>query len=81
MDRLAGVLAAVFRLLARLRRGRALHPVGVGYHACLEITPGAGRWAGTRLLVPGTRYDALGSSPEAIVHARRGGGRKVAIVS
>jgi hypothetical protein len=47
------------RLLARLRRGRALHPVGVGYHARLEITPGARRWAGARLLVPGARYDAV----------------------
>jgi hypothetical protein len=34
------LFAAVFRLLVRLRRGRALHLVGLGYHACLEITPG-----------------------------------------
>ena len=67
MDRLARVLAAAFRLLALLRRGRALHPVGVGYHACLEITPGARRWAGARLLVPGTRHDA-------VVRFSRGGG-------
>jgi hypothetical protein len=67
MDRLAAVLAAAFRLLARLRRGRALHPLGVGYHARLEITPGAGRWAGARLLVPGARYDA-------VVRFSRGGG-------
>ena len=67
MDRLAVLFAAVFRLLARLRRGRALHPVGVGYQACLEITPGARRWAGTRLLAPGARYDA-------VVRFSRGGG-------
>jgi hypothetical protein len=29
MDRLAAVLTAAFRLLALLRRGRALHPLGV----------------------------------------------------
>jgi hypothetical protein len=40
IDRLAVLFTAVFRLLARLRRGRALHLVGLGYHACLEITPG-----------------------------------------
>jgi hypothetical protein len=67
MDRLAVLFAAVFRLLARLRRGRALHPLGVGYHACLEITPGARRWAGARLLVPGARYDA-------VIRFSRGGG-------
>jgi hypothetical protein len=67
MDRLAVLFAAAFRLLARLRRGRALHPVGLGYHASLEITPGARRWDGARLLVPGARYDAL-------VRFSRGGG-------
>jgi hypothetical protein len=67
MDRLAALFAAAFRLLARLRRGRALHPVGVGYSACLEITPGARRFPGARLLVPGARYDAL-------VRFSRGGG-------
>lgn len=67
MDRLAALFAAVFRLLARVRRGRALHPVGVGYQACLEITPGAERFTGARLLVPGARYDAL-------VRFSRGGG-------
>lgn len=75
MDRLAALLAAAFRLLALLRRGRALHPVGLGYHACLEITPGARRWAGARLLVPGARYDAVarfsrgGGLPEALPDA------------
>jgi hypothetical protein len=59
MDRLAALFAAAFRLLARLRGGRALHPVGVGYSARLEITPGARRWPGAGLLVPGARYDAL----------------------
>jgi hypothetical protein len=39
----------------------------VGYHARLEITPGARRWAGARLLVPGARYDA-------VVRFSRGGG-------
>ena len=67
MDRLAVLFAAVFRLLARLRRGRALHPVGVGYQACLGITPEARRWAGTQLLVPGARYDA-------VLRFSRGGG-------
>jgi hypothetical protein len=67
MDRLAALFAAVFRVLARLRRGRALHPVGVGYQARLEITPGARRWAGTQLLAPGARYDA-------VVRFSRGGG-------
>jgi hypothetical protein len=59
MDQLASLLAAAFRLLALVRGGRALHPVGVGYRARLEIVPAARRWAGTRLLVPGARYDAL----------------------
>jgi len=67
MDRLAALLAAAFRLLARLRRGRSLHPVGVGYSACLEITPAARRFPGARLLVPGVRYDA-------VVRFSRGGG-------
>ena len=59
MDQLGSFLAAVFRLLARVRGGRALHPVGVGYRGRLEITPGAGRFAGARLLAPGAGYDAL----------------------
>jgi hypothetical protein len=59
MDQLASLLAAAFRLLARLRGGRALHPVGVGYRGLVEITPAARRWAGVRLLVPGARFDAL----------------------
>jgi hypothetical protein len=67
MDRLAALFAVAFRLLARLRRGRSLHPVGLGYRACLEITPAARRWAGARLLVPGARYDA-------VVRFSRGGG-------
>jgi hypothetical protein len=59
MDQLARLLAALFRLLARLRRGRALHPVGAGYRGRLEITAGAGRFAGAELLAPGAGYDAL----------------------
>jgi hypothetical protein len=59
MDQLASLLAAAFRLIAVVRRGRALHPVGLGFQARLEITPAARRWTGTRLLVPGARYDAL----------------------
>jgi hypothetical protein len=59
MDRLARLLAALFRLLARLRRARALHPVGVGYGGRLEVTAGAGRFAGAPLLAPGAGYDAL----------------------
>jgi hypothetical protein len=67
MDWLASLLAALFRLLARLRRARALHPVGVGYRGRLEITVGARRFAGARLLAPGAAYDAL-------VRFSRGGG-------
>jgi hypothetical protein len=67
MDRLASLLAALFRLLSRLRRARALHPVGVGYRGRLEITAGARRFAGARLLAPGAAYDAL-------VRFSRGGG-------
>lgn len=59
MDRLARLLAAAFRLLAFLRGGRALHPVGVGYAARLEIVPAARRFAGVALLAPGARYDAV----------------------
>jgi hypothetical protein len=59
MDQLARLLAALFRLLARLRRGRSLHPLGVGYRGRLEITAGAGRFAGAELLAPGAGYDAL----------------------
>jgi len=59
MDQLARLLAALFHLLARLRRGRSLHPVGVGYRGRLEITAGAGRFAGAELLAPGAGYDAL----------------------
>jgi hypothetical protein len=33
MDQLARLVAAVFRLVAVLRRGRSLHPVGLGFHA------------------------------------------------
>jgi hypothetical protein len=59
MDKLASLLAAVFRLLSLLRRGRGLHPVGVGYSGCLEITPAARRFTGAPLLAPGARYDAV----------------------
>ena len=59
MDTLAFLLAAAFRLLAVLRRGRSLHPVGVGYRARLEVTGVAGPWSGVRLLAPGARYDAV----------------------
>src|SRR5215207_7101492 len=67
MDWLASLPAALFRLLSRLRRARALHPVGVGYRGRLEITAGARRFAGARLLSPGVGYDAL-------VRFSRGGG-------
>jgi hypothetical protein len=59
MDQLASLLAAAFRLLARLRGGRALHPVGLGFRGRLEITPAARRWPGAELLAPGAGYDAL----------------------
>jgi hypothetical protein len=59
MDRLGALFAVAFRLLARLRRGRSLHPVGLGYRGCLEISPEARQVAGARLLVPGARYDAV----------------------
>jgi hypothetical protein len=59
MDRLATLFAAAFRLLAWLRRGRALHPAGLGFHARLEVTPAARRWARAGLLDPGARRDAL----------------------
>jgi hypothetical protein len=59
MDALGSLLAAAFRLLARLRGGRALHPVGLGYRARLEVGPAARRFPGTRLLVPGAGYPAL----------------------
>jgi len=67
MDWLASLPAALFRLLSRLRRARSLHPVGVGYRGRLEITAGARRFAGARLLAPGAAYDAL-------VRFSRGGG-------
>jgi hypothetical protein len=67
MDQLASLLAAAFRLLAAVRRARALHPAGIGYRARLVIVPAARRWAGARLLTPGARYDAL-------VRFSRGGG-------
>src|SRR4029453_8577930 len=41
MDRLGALFPSPFRLLARLRRGRSLHPVGLGYRGCLEISPEA----------------------------------------
>jgi hypothetical protein len=59
MDRLASLLAAAFRLLALLRRGRPLHPVGASYRGRLRITAVARRFAGAELLVPGAGYDAL----------------------
>jgi hypothetical protein len=59
MDHLARLLATLFRLLSRLRRARSLHPGGVGYRGRLEITAGARRFAGARLLAPGAGYDAL----------------------
>jgi hypothetical protein len=59
MDQLASLLAACFRLLARLRGGRALHPVGAGYRGRLEVAAAGRRGAGARLLAPGAGYDAL----------------------
>jgi hypothetical protein len=60
MDLLARLLGAAFRLLAALRGGRALHPVGVGFRASLEVVAAApGPWAGTALLAPGARHDAV----------------------
>jgi hypothetical protein len=59
MDALGSLLAAAFRLLALVRGRRALHPVGLGYRARLEVGPEARRFPGTRLLVPGAGYPAL----------------------
>jgi hypothetical protein len=59
MDLLALLFGAAFRLLAALRGGRALHPVGVGFRASLEVVAAPGPWAGTALLAPGTRHDAV----------------------
>ena len=52
-------VAAGFYALARLRRRRSLHPVGIGYQGWLEVPTERQAWPGVTLLQAGSTHPAL----------------------